>query len=105
VANDYSFDEIYARLVDGIGQEGDMLVAISTSGNSNNIVRALEIAHSKKMITVSFTGKTGGRMAQFSDFLVNIPSAETPRIQESHILVGHIICELVEARVFDSEKV
>ncbi len=100
VANDYSYDMIYSRLVDGIGVKGDVLIGLSTSGNSGNIVKAFETAHLKEMITIGFTGEAGGKMKKLSDFLFNVPSADTPRIQESHILIGHIICELVEAKLF-----
>jgi len=100
VANDYSFDDIYSRLVDGIGEKGDVLVGLSTSGNSKNIIRAFEAAKEKGMITVGFTGATGGAMRSLSDHLINVPSADTPRIQESHILIGHIICQLVEEKYF-----
>lgn len=100
VANDYSFDDIYSRLIDGIGAEGDVLVGLSTSGNSANIVKACETARKKGMITVGFTGDSGGKMRSVCDHLLNIPSTDTPRIQESHIMVGHIICELVEAKYF-----
>jgi D-sedoheptulose 7-phosphate isomerase len=100
VANDYSFDVIYARLLEGLAKPGDVLVGISTSGNSGNIVKAFEMAKSIGVVTVGFTGATGGQMKAFSDFLINIPSTTTPRIQESHILVGHIICELVEENIF-----
>jgi D-sedoheptulose 7-phosphate isomerase len=100
VANDYSFDVIYSRLIDGIGKEGDILVGISTSGNSKNIINAFGTALAKKMITVGFTGATGGEMKELSNHLINIPSTDTPRIQESHILVGHIICQLVEEQIF-----
>jgi D-sedoheptulose 7-phosphate isomerase len=100
VANDYSFDVIYSRLIDGIGKEGDILVGLSTSGNSANIIKAFETARTKKIITVGFTGATAGKMKPISDYLINIPSTDTPRIQESHILVGHIICELVEKKYF-----
>lgn len=100
VANDYSYDVIYARLLDGIGVEGDVIIGLSTSGNSTNIVKAFEVARNKKIITVAFTGATGGKLKEISDFLFNVPSTDTPRIQESHILIGHIICELVEAKIF-----
>lgn len=100
VANDYSFDVIYARLIDGIGQKGDVLVGLSTSGNSANIVKAFEVAKEKGIITVGFTGLSGGVMKNSSDYLINIPSADTPRVQESHIMLGHIICQLVEEKVF-----
>lgn len=100
VANDYSFDVIYARLIDGIGHKGDVLIGLSTSGNSANIVKAFEVAKEKGIITVGFTGLSGGVMKNSSDYLINIPSADTPRIQESHIMLGHIICQLVEEKVF-----
>ena len=100
VANDYSFDVIYSRMIDGIGQEGDVLVGLSTSGNSKNIIKAFEKAREKKIITVGFTGESGGEMKSLSDFLINIPSTDTPRIQESHIMAGHIICQLVEEKYF-----
>ena len=100
VANDYSYDEIYARLIRGISNTGDILIGLSTSGNSGNIVKAFEAARTKKLITIGFTGETGGKMKSLSDYLFNVPSSDTPRIQESHILIGHIICELVEKEYF-----
>jgi D-sedoheptulose 7-phosphate isomerase len=103
VANDYSFDDIYSRLIDGIGKAGDILVGLSTSGNSNNVVKAFETAKTKEMITVGFTGESGGKMRPLSDHLINVPSTDTPRIQESHIMIGHIICELVEEKYFDGQ--
>ena len=100
VANDYSFDDIYSRLIDGIGEKGDVLVGLSTSGNSANIVKAFNTARKKEMITVGFTGESGGKMRSVCDHLINVPSVDTPRIQESHIMVGHIICQLVEEKYF-----
>ena len=100
VANDYSYDVIYARLIKGIANKGDVLIGLSTSGNSGNIMQAFEMARQKGVITVGFTGATGGKMKACSDYLINIPSTDTPRIQESHILVGHIICQLVEEEYF-----
>jgi D-sedoheptulose 7-phosphate isomerase len=100
VANDYSYDEIYSRLVEGIMNKGDVLVGLTTSGNSGNIVKAFEVARAKGIITVGFTGSTGGKLKALSDHLINVPSDITPRIQESHILIGHIICEMVEASIF-----
>jgi D-sedoheptulose 7-phosphate isomerase len=100
VANDYSFDVIYARLLEGLAKPGDVLVGISTSGNSANIVKAFEMAKTIGVVTIGFTGASGGKMKELSDYLINIPSNTTPRIQESHILVGHIICELVEIQIF-----
>jgi D-sedoheptulose 7-phosphate isomerase len=100
VANDYSYDVVYSRIIDGIGQEGDVLVGLSTSGNSKNIIKAFEKAREKKIVTVGFTGDSGGGMRSCSDYLINVPSADTPRIQESHIMAGHIICQLVEETYF-----
>ncbi|MFT3750599.1 MAG: D-sedoheptulose 7-phosphate isomerase [Agriterribacter sp.] len=103
VGNDYSYDVIYARLIKGLGQKGDVLVGLSTSGNSKNVVLAFEEAKRKGMITVGFTGATGGKMKAVSDYLLNVPSTDTPRIQESHILLGHIICQLVEEKYFNGK--
>jgi D-sedoheptulose 7-phosphate isomerase len=100
VANDYSFDIIYARLVEGVATPGDILVGLSTSGNSGNIVKAFEKAREIGVYTIGLTGQTGGLMKNLSDVLLNVPSNDTPRIQESHILIGHIICELVEFNIF-----
>jgi D-sedoheptulose 7-phosphate isomerase len=100
VANDYSYEVIYARLIRGIALKGDVLVGLSTSGNSGNIVKAFEAARAKGVVTIGFTGESGGKMKELSDWLFNVPSADTPRIQESHILIGHIICQLVEEQYF-----
>lgn len=100
VANDYSYDDIYSRLVEGTMNKGDVLIGISTSGNSGNIVKAFEMAKSMGIVNIGFTGLSGGKMSELSDVLINVPSNDTPRIQESHILIGHIICELVEAQLF-----
>ncbi|MBK8042486.1 MAG: D-sedoheptulose 7-phosphate isomerase [Haliscomenobacter sp.] len=100
VANDYSYDEVYARMVRAAGRPGDVLFAISTSGNSGNILRAVEAAKAQGMLVVGMTGESGGKMREACDYLLNVPSAITPRIQESHILMGHILCELIEEGVF-----
>lgn len=100
VANDYSFDVIYSRMIEGIGERGDVLVGLSTSGNSANIVKAFDTAREKGMTTIGLTGISGGLMKALSHYLINIPSTDTPRIQESHILAGHIICQLVEEKMF-----
>ncbi len=104
VANDFGYEEVYARMVEACGRPGDVLVAISTSGNSPNIIRAIDRAKQLGMVVVGMTGATGGKMADLCDLLVNIPSEDTPRIQESHILVGHIICELVEKSLFSQPE-
>lgn len=100
VANDYSYDVIYSRLIEGICVEGDVLIGLSTSGNSKNILNAFATAKEKGVITIGLTGASGGKMKDACDYLLNVPSSDTPRIQESHILIGHIICELVEAKIF-----
>jgi D-sedoheptulose 7-phosphate isomerase len=100
VANDYSFDEVYSRMVEATGKSGDILFAISTSGNSKNIIKAVEKANSIGMITIGMTGESGGKMNGICNYLINVPSVDTPRIQESHILIGHIICEHVEGLLF-----
>lgn len=105
VANDYSYDVVYSRLLRGIAQSGDVLIALSTSGNSTNIVNAVTTAREIGMVTVALTGQSGGALKPLADFLINIPSADTPRIQEAHILVGHIICQLVEQALFSSEQI
>jgi D-sedoheptulose 7-phosphate isomerase len=104
VANDYSYDVIYSRIGKGIGKKGDVLIGLSTSGNSKNIMNAFETAREKGVITIGFTGATGGKMKMLSDHLINVPSTDTPRIQESHILLGHIICQLVEEKLYPTEK-
>jgi D-sedoheptulose 7-phosphate isomerase len=100
VANDYSYDMVYSRLVDGTMNKGDVLVGISTSGNSKNIVNAFRVANKKEIITIGLTGDSGGKMGLLSNYLINVPSTDTPRIQEAHIMLGHIICELVEQKLF-----
>ncbi|HWB62442.1 MAG TPA: D-sedoheptulose 7-phosphate isomerase [Chitinophagales bacterium] len=102
VANDYSYDEVYQRAVKAYGREGDVLIGLSTSGNSKNILLAQEEARQRGMVVVSFTGETGGKMKDSCDYLLNVPSKDTPRIQESHIMLGHIICQLVEEELFGS---
>ena len=100
VGNDYGYEMVFSRLLRGTGHKGDVLVGISTSGNSKNILKAYEVCREMGIHTISLTGQTGGAMAAVSDLLLNVPSTDTPRIQESHILIGHIICELVETALF-----
>jgi len=100
VANDYGYEATYARMVEAAGKKGDILVGISTSGNSPNVVRAIQKAKELGITTVGFTGKNGGAMRDICDFMICAPSDDTPRIQEVHILVGHIICELIEEEMF-----
>lgn len=100
VANDYGYDLIYARMIDGACHPGDVLIGISTSGNSKNILNAFRKAKQLGVTTVAMTGATGGAMREDADFLLNVPSEDTPRIQEAHIMLGHIICGIVEATLF-----
>jgi D-sedoheptulose 7-phosphate isomerase len=100
VANDYSYDVIYSRLVTAMCKKGDVLIGLSTSGNSKNVLEALKVANQMGVITAAFTGETGGAMKSECKYLVNIPSKDTPRIQECHMILGHTICELVEMNLF-----
>ena len=100
VANDYGYEEIYSRMVESIGKNGDILLALSTSGNSKNIIRAIEKANSLGLITIGFSGNDGGAMQNLCKYNLIIPSDNTARIQEAHILVGHIICKLIEQKMF-----
>lgn len=102
VANDYSYDVIYARLISGIGRKGDVLVGLSTSGNSKNIVNAFNKAKEMGIYTVGLTGNKGGEMKTIADTCLCMPSDDTPRVQESHIMVGHIICEIIESTLFEN---
>lgn len=100
IANDYGYCEVFSRQITALGKKGDVLVGISTSGNSENIVKAFQYAKENAILTVALTGETGGVLKDYADILINIPSTDTPRIQESHITIGHIICELVEKELF-----
>jgi D-sedoheptulose 7-phosphate isomerase len=100
VANDYSYDVIYSRLIKAMGRKGDVLIGLSTSGNSKNVYEALKVANEIGMVTIGFTGETGGTMKDVCKYLINIPSKDTPRIQECHMILGHTICELVEIKLF-----
>jgi D-sedoheptulose 7-phosphate isomerase len=104
VANDYGFDFVFARMVEALGRKGDVLIAISTSGNSSNIIKAVESAKKTGMTVIGMTGESGGSMKDMCDVILNVPSSDTPRIQESHILLGHIICEQVEKTIFPKES-
>jgi D-sedoheptulose 7-phosphate isomerase len=104
IGNDYGYERLFARQVQALGNEGDVFIGISTSGNSPNIIKALEACKEKGIITVGLTGLNGGKMAEMCDFCIKVPSNETPRIQEVHILVGHIICCIVEEELFGDQK-
>lgn len=99
-SNDFGFEKAYARMIDAIGENGDVLIAISTSGNSLNILEAINEAKERQIFVIGLTGKTGGKMKNMCDIMINVPSEDTPRIQEAHILIGHIICEMVEKELF-----
>ncbi len=100
IGNDYSFDLVFARQLQALGSPGDVAVGLSTSGNSSNVLRAMEMAREKRMMTVALTGASGGRLKTLVDYCFCVPSDETPRIQEAHITVGHILCEIIEDELF-----
>jgi D-sedoheptulose 7-phosphate isomerase len=100
VANDYAYDEVFARLVEAQGRQGDVLIGLSTSGNSGNVIKAFDTALRKGMITAAFTGEKGGQLKETACYLLKVPSTDTARIQEAHILLGHILCEIIESRMF-----
>lgn len=102
IGNDYGYDAIFARQLFGMGQEGDLFIGISTSGNSKNLINAFKVAKEKKIFSVALVGKDGGEMAKIADISLVIPSFETPRIQESHILIGHILCDIIEKELFSN---
>ncbi len=100
IGNDYGYDKVFSRQLEGMGQDGDIFIGISTSGNSQNIINAFKSAKEKNITTVALVGKDGGEMAEIADIALIVPSNSTPRIQESHILIGHIICDIIEKEIF-----
>ena len=100
IANDYSYEEVFSRQLEGLARAGDVLLGISTSGNSGNVVGAMEVARRMMVSPVALTGRSGGRLASAAEYCIRIPSDEIPRIQEAHILTGHILVEIVEAELF-----
>ncbi|MDC3305379.1 D-sedoheptulose 7-phosphate isomerase [Flavobacteriales bacterium] len=100
VANDYGYEATYARMIEAVGRKGDVIIGISTSGNSPNVVKAMRKAKELEMLTIGFTGESGGKMKEICDIMICVPSDDTPRIQEAHILIGHIICQLIEEEMF-----
>ena len=104
IGNDYGFDLVFARQLEALGKQGDVAIGISTSGNSLNVVRGLQVAKAMSIFTVALTGASGGTLKNIADCTIGIPSEETPRIQECHILIGHIICEIVEERMFQEAQ-
>lgn len=97
IGNDYGYEQVFSRPLEAMGVPGDVVVGISTSGNSECVIAAMKLAGERQMATIALTGRTGGQMKNFADVLLNVPSTETPRIQETHILIGHVLCEIVEA--------
>jgi D-sedoheptulose 7-phosphate isomerase len=104
IGNDYGFERLFSRQVDALGRKGDVFIGLSTSGNSPNILKALDEARLKGLVTVGLTGQGGGRMAALCDHCLRMPSSETPRIQEGHIVVGHTVCALIEREMFTPPK-
>ena len=100
IGNDYTFDQIFSKQVEGIGEEGDIAIGISTSGNSKNVIEAINVAKKKKLFTIAFTGRSGGKIKEIADICLQVPHNDTPRIQEIHIMIGHIICEIIEKELF-----
>lgn len=103
IGNDYSFENLFSRQVEAISRPGDVLIGITTSGKSPNILKAFEVARARGVTTIGFTGKTAPLMAERCDFVLNVPSSETPKIQECHIMLGHIICALIEEDIYGAE--
>lgn len=100
IGNDYSFDKIFSKQIEGIGKKGDIAIGISPSGNSKNVIEAINLAKERKLFTIGFTGKNGGKIKEIVDICLQVPSGDTPRIQEIHIMLGHIICEIIEKDLF-----
>jgi D-sedoheptulose 7-phosphate isomerase len=100
IGNDYGYDKVFSRQLEGMGQDGDIFIGISTSGNSTNIINAFHSAKEKNITTVALVGRDGGEMAKLADIALVVPSDATPRIQESHILIGHILCDIIEKEIF-----
>lgn len=100
VANDYSYNQVYARLLQAVGNDGDVIIGLSTSGNSANVIEALKVGRTKGLVTVGFTGQGGGKMAEHCDIVIAVPSYDTPRIQECHLMIGHAVCQIVELSLF-----
>lgn len=100
IGNDYGYDKVFSRQLEGMAQEGDLFIGISTSGNSQNVINAFESAKERGVTTVALVGRDGGKMAEMADYAIIVPSNATPRIQESHILIGHILCDIIEKEMF-----
>jgi D-sedoheptulose 7-phosphate isomerase len=102
IANDYSYDLVFARQLEALSGKGDVVVGISTSGGSSNVLNALKVGRDRGLLTVGMAGRTGGKMKDATDYCICIPSDQTPRVQESHILAGHILCEIIEEELFNA---
>jgi D-sedoheptulose 7-phosphate isomerase len=100
LGNDYGYEKVFARQIEALGHEGDIAIGISTSGDSPNVIAAADTARSKGLFTVGFTGETGGKLKDRVEVLFRVPSRETPRIQETHLMLGHILCDLVDRELF-----
>jgi len=105
IGNDYSYDEVFSRQIEAIGKKGDVAIGISTSGNSQNVIHALRSAEQKELVTAAMTGRSGGRLVKHSDYCLRVPSEDTPRIQEAHILLGHILCEIIEGKFVNDRNI
>lgn len=104
IANDYDYTEVFSRQLKSIAQEGDIVIAISTSGNSGNVLKAMDVARKKRVRTIAFTGAKGERLASKADYAFIVPSENTPRIQETHITLGHVLCQMVEEILFETPR-
>ena len=104
IGNDYGFEKVFSRQIEALGNKGDMFIGISTSGNSKNVINALIAANKKGLTTVGLIGENGGGMESLCTYCIKVPSNQTPRIQEAHILIGHIICAIVEDTIFGNLK-
>jgi D-sedoheptulose 7-phosphate isomerase len=104
IANDFSFDAVFARQLEALSSIGDVAIGISSSGESANVLSAMKVGHERGLVTIGMTGRTGGKLKHVVDYCICIPSDETPRVQESHILAGHILCEIIEAELFDEDE-
>ncbi len=104
IGNDFGFDQLFSKQLSALGQEGDVVIAISTSGNSKNVIKALEVAKAKGLRTIALTGGTGGKMSNMADHTFIVPTKHTPHIQETHITLGHIICQMVDETLFGGKR-
>jgi D-sedoheptulose 7-phosphate isomerase len=104
IANDYDYSHVFVRQLKALAQDGDVVIAISTSGNSPNVIKAIDVAKKKRLRTIAFTGAKGDKLAAKSDYVFAVPSNNTPRIQETHIILGHVLCQMVEEILFEAHR-